>query len=133
MKFREKFGVNVGVHQGSVLSPLLFVVEMAALSQDCRRGCPWKLLYADELVLMDESLDGLLNQFTAWKDSFDAKGLRVNMSKTKILVSNALSERPVDPTKYKCGVCKEGVGKTQYFVTIVKVGSIIVVQTEKVA
>ena len=59
---------------------------------------------------MEESLDGLLNQFTAWKDSFDAKGLWVNMSKTKILVSNSPLERPVDPSKYPCGVCKKGVG-----------------------
>ena len=47
-----------------------------------------ELLYADDLVIMDESLDGLLNQFIAWKDNFDARGLRVNISKTKILVSN---------------------------------------------
>ena len=80
-----KFGVKVGVHQGSVLSPSLFAIVMEALSQDCRRGCPWELLYADNLVIMDESLDGLLNQFTAWKDSFDAKGFWFNMSKTKIL------------------------------------------------
>ena len=73
--FSEKFSVKVGVHQGSVLSPLLFVIVMKWLSQDCRRGCPWELLYSDDLVIMimDESIDGLLNQFSAWKYSFDAK------------------------------------------------------------
>ena len=30
--FSEKFGVKVGVHQGSVLNPLLFVIVMEALS-----------------------------------------------------------------------------------------------------
>ena len=73
--FIEKFGIKTGVHQGSVLSSLLFVIVMGALSQNCQRGCSWELLYADDLVIMDESLDGLLNQFRAWKDSFDAKGL----------------------------------------------------------
>ena len=63
----------MGVHQGSVLRFLLFVIVMEALSQDCQRGCSWELLYADDLVIMDESLDGLLNQFRAWKDSLDAK------------------------------------------------------------
>ena len=57
---------------------------------------------------MDESLDGLLNQFTAWKVSFDVKGLRVNMSKTKILVSNTLAEHP-------CGVCKKEVANNSIF------------------
>ena len=55
---------------------------------------------------MDESLDGLTNQLTAWKDSFYAKELWVNMSKTKILVSNPLA----NPNKYACGVCKMGAG-----------------------
>ena len=35
----EKFEVKVEVHQGSVLSPLLFVVVMEALTQDIRKGC----------------------------------------------------------------------------------------------
>ena len=113
--FSEKFGIKVGVHQGSVLSPLLFVIVMEALSQDCRRRCPWELLYADALVIMGESLDGLLNQFTAWKDSFDAKELWVYISKTKILVGNALAERLVDPSKYQHSVCKKGVGKNSIF------------------
>ena len=64
---------------------------------------------------MDESLDGLLNQFTAWKDISDATGLRVNMFKAKILVSNPLAERPVDPSKYPCVVCKKGVGNNSIF------------------
>ena len=35
--FSEKFGVKLGVLQGSILSPLLFVIV------NCRRGCPWQL------------------------------------------------------------------------------------------
>ena len=76
----------------------------------------WELLYADDLVIMHESLDGLLNHFTAWKDSFDAKELRVNMSRTKILVRNALAQRTVNPSKYPCNVCKKGVGNNSIFV-----------------
>ena len=41
----EKFEVKVEVHQGSVLSPLLFVVVMEALTQDVRKGLPLELLY----------------------------------------------------------------------------------------
>ena len=59
--FCEEFGVKVGVHQHSFLSTLLFVIVIEALSQDCQCGCPLELLYPDNLVIRDESLDGLLN------------------------------------------------------------------------
>ena len=34
---------------------------METLSQDCQHGCPWEKLYRDDLVIIDESLDGLLS------------------------------------------------------------------------
>ena len=46
--YSEEFGVGVGVHQGSVLSPLLFIIVLEALSREFRTGCPWELLYADD-------------------------------------------------------------------------------------
>ena len=42
--FSEEFEVKVGVHQGSVLSPLLFIMVLEALSLEFRTGCPWELL-----------------------------------------------------------------------------------------
>ena len=42
--YSEEFGVGVGIHQGSVLSPLLFIIVLEALSREFRTGCPWELL-----------------------------------------------------------------------------------------
>ena len=54
------FPVEVGVHQGSVLSPLLFIIVMEALSRTFSdRGLPWELLYADDLVLLADTEDEL--------------------------------------------------------------------------
>ena len=36
----EEFQVNVGVHQGSVLSPLLFIAVMEVVTQKVREGLP---------------------------------------------------------------------------------------------
>ena len=47
----EEFGVNVGVHQDSVISLLLFIIVLEALSREFRTGCPWELLYADALMI----------------------------------------------------------------------------------
>ena len=38
--YSEELGVGVGVHQGSVLSPLLFIIVLEALSREFRTGCP---------------------------------------------------------------------------------------------
>ena len=38
--YSEEFEVKVGVHQGSVLSPLLFIIVLEALSQEFRSGVP---------------------------------------------------------------------------------------------
>ena len=43
----DSFEVKVGLHQGSVLSPLLFVIVMDMVSKELREGLPWELLYAD--------------------------------------------------------------------------------------
>ena len=51
----DAFPVRVGVHHGSVLSPLLFIIVLEALLTECRTGVPWELLYADDLLLIAES------------------------------------------------------------------------------
>jgi len=51
----QSFEVKVGMHQGSSLSPLLFVIVTAAISREFRVAMPWKLLYADDLALIAET------------------------------------------------------------------------------
>ena len=45
------FQIKVGMHQGSALSPLLFVTVMEAISREFRVALPWELLYADDLAV----------------------------------------------------------------------------------
>ena len=51
----EEFGVKVGVHQGTVLSLLLFTIVLESLSREFRFGLPFELLYANDLALLAES------------------------------------------------------------------------------
>ena len=43
--FSKEFEVKVRVHQGSVLSPLLLIIVLEALSRAFRAGVPWEDLY----------------------------------------------------------------------------------------
>ena len=83
--FGERFEVTVVVHQGSVLSQLLFTIVIRPLSCECRIGCPWELLHTDDLVIMSDNLEDLRIQLQAWRTSLDTLCLRINVGKTKIL------------------------------------------------
>ena len=61
--YLEEFEVKVGVHQGSVLSPLLFAIVVDVITKNARRGVVNELLYADDLVLMSEIMEDLKERF----------------------------------------------------------------------
>src|SRR5271156_5245551 len=83
----KEFEVKVRVHQGSVLSPLLFTSVLESLSMEFREGLPWELLYADDLALLAESKEELLVKIKCRTEGMERKGLRVNMGKTKLTKS----------------------------------------------
>ena len=83
--YSEEFEVKVGVHQGSVLSPLLFIIVLEALSREFRSGVPWEDLNADDLIIITESLEECVRRLLTWKEAMEKKGLRVNAGKTKIM------------------------------------------------
>ena len=54
---KEEFGVGFGVHQGSVLIPLFFILVLEVLSRQFHTGVLWELLYADDLAVIADSLE----------------------------------------------------------------------------
>ena len=111
-KYSEDFNVNVGVHHGSVLSPLLFIIVLQALSREFCAVVPWELLYADNLALIAESLQECIAKFEAWKSGMESKGLCVNSKKTKFMVLGIGLGQLRDSGAFPCGVCHTGVGAT---------------------
>jgi len=75
------------MHQGSAFSPLLFVIVMEALSREFRVALPWELLYTDDLFVIAEAEDDLFKKLNKWKDKVENRGMRVNMNKTKVMIS----------------------------------------------
>ena len=74
--FSNNFLVQVGLRQGAMLSPLLFTIVPEALSREIRSTCSEKMLYADDLVLVAETLDGLKGTLEVYRRALGSKGLR---------------------------------------------------------
>ena len=110
-EYSNSFDVRVGVHQGSVLSPLLFVIVLEALSMEFRTGCPWEIFYADDLMVSTLSMDELIAKLKTWRSEMEKKGLRVNMGETKLMVSGSNLDVLKKSGKYPCGVCQAGMGR----------------------
>ena len=72
--YSEEFEVKVDVHQGSVLSPLLFIIVLEALLREFRCGVPWEDLYADDFVIVAESMEECVRRLLIWKGEWRRKG-----------------------------------------------------------
>ena len=84
---------------------------METLSCEFWTGCPWELLYADDLIIVAESLGELKVRLKNWKDGLEEKGLKVNIGKTKVLCSrHDILKSKIVPVKFPSGMCMKGVG-----------------------
>ena len=104
LELSEEFEVAVGVHQGSMLLPLPFAIAVDVITEGVRNGLMSQMLYADDLVLTSETMEELREKFWKWKEAFESKGPKVNLGKTKVVVSGAEGEvtvSKIDP----CGIC----------------------------
>ncbi|XP_063597924.1 uncharacterized protein LOC134774443 [Penaeus indicus] len=75
----EGFRIEVGLHQGSTLSPILFAVIMDTLTDGLRKGVPWYLMFADDNELCSEST-GEVEDLERWRH-----GMNVSRRKTEYL------------------------------------------------
>ena len=63
-----------------------------------------ELLYADDLVLMSETIEGLRDKFLKWKEAFECRGLKVSFGEIKGVFSShitqdSFSRSKVDPCR----------------------------------
>ena len=102
----ESFEVKDGLHQGSVLSPLLSLMLFPVRQ---RSGLPSELLYTDDLVIMAPTMEQLGRWVADWRSSLLGKGLKVNAGKSKVMVGSSGGKMIVNSGKWPCGICGKGV------------------------
>lgn len=100
-KVSEFFKSSLGVKQGCTLSPLLFNLFVADLPKifddkcdpvtvnDRKLGC---LMFADDLIILSQSAAGLQNALKNLENYCTEWGLKINISKTKIIIFTSSSK-----------------------------------------
>jgi hypothetical protein len=67
------FPINIGLHQGSALSPYLLVLVMDEVTRDIQDDIPWCMLFTDDVVLVDESMTGVDQKLELWRRTLETR------------------------------------------------------------
>ncbi|VFQ74839.1 unnamed protein product [Cuscuta campestris] len=81
----DSFSAGMGLHQGSALSLFLFALVMDVLTQGVQDGVPWCMLFADDIVLIDDTREGLNDKLESWRLALETKGFRISRNKTEYM------------------------------------------------
>ena len=101
------FQIWKGVHQGCILSPCLFNLHAEYIMQNAGldeaqvgikivRKNTNNLRYADDTTLMAESEEELKSLLMKVKEESEKGGLKLNIQKTKIMASRAITPWQID-------------------------------------
>ena len=63
----KTFGVEVGLYQGSALSPYLFLRRMDVLTEDMRKDVPGSMVFADDIVLCGDDETAMTEYLETWR------------------------------------------------------------------
>ena len=90
------------------MSPLLFAIVVGVVTENVRKGLMKEVLYADDLVLISETMQGLKERFLKWKSALENKGLKMNLEKAKVMVWGSDGE-VIQSRIYPCAICDKRV------------------------
>ena len=81
----DAFPIKIGLHQGSALSPYIFALVMDEVTRDIQEDIPWCMLFADDVVLIDESRAAVDTKLELWRRTLETKGFRLSRTKTEYM------------------------------------------------
>ena len=82
----DDFPIKIGLHQGSALSPYLFALVMDEVTRGIQGDIPWCMLFADDVVLVDDSRTGVNRKLELWRQTLESKGFRLSRTKTEYMM-----------------------------------------------
>jgi Reverse transcriptase (RNA-dependent DNA polymerase) len=81
----DAFPIKIWLHQGSALSPYIYTLVMDENTNDIQRYIPWCILFADDVVLIDESKIGVDQKLELLRQILESKGFRLSRTKTEYM------------------------------------------------
>ena len=84
----ESFEVQVGLHQGSALSPFIFAIVMDRLTDDIREEAPWTMMFADDIVICSETCEEVGEKLENWRHELERRGMKISRKKTEYMCVN---------------------------------------------
>ena len=88
------------------------------MSHEFCAGVPWDDLYADDLVIIADSLEECVRRLLIWKAAMEKKGLNVNAGKTKVMICGTGLDFLQSSGEYPWAVCHTGVGNNSIYCKI---------------
>ena len=81
----ESFKVKVELHQASALSSFFFALITDRLTDEVRRKPLWTMLFADDIVICEETREEVERILECWRHALKRRGMKVSRSKTDYL------------------------------------------------
>ena len=81
----EPFKITIGLHQGFALSLYLFALVMDELTKHIQTKVSWCMLFADDIVLVDETKEGVNTKLELWRKNLESKGFKLSRKKTEYM------------------------------------------------
>jgi Reverse transcriptase (RNA-dependent DNA polymerase) len=78
----DVFSIKIELHQGSTLSSFIFTLVMDEITKNIQGDIPWCMLFADDMMLIDESRIRVDQKLELWRQTLESKYFR--LSRTKI-------------------------------------------------
>jgi hypothetical protein len=79
----DDFLIKIGLYQRSALSRYLYDLVMNEVIRYIQGDIPWCMLFADDVVLVDDSLTWVNRKLELWKQTLESKGFRLSRTKTE--------------------------------------------------
>ena len=110
--YSKEFEVKVGVHQGLLLSLLLFIIVLEALSCEFCSESSGRTSMPD-LYIITKLLKECVRRLLTWKEAMEEKELKVNAG--KIMICGMGLDLLQSSDEFPCAICRTRVGSNSNF------------------